>query len=769
MAQLRSLTPTASVSSRSTSSPTRSIITRSSFATPSVTKSISITSTPTPAPNHTGEIVGYSILAFFSTWFLIITVTFCGACLLSFEGVCTIMCSVGTTPAMYGRSLGVWMGSVILHCALLPLLNVVCFILGFSTGSIYRVCELGLLAIRAFQPNTQCYNLRHRNRSLPRNLLPDLPHGYPLISPPAHRYKEGPPPPWEIDAQQGGIKYKAWVHRACIQPFGCKNDGICAYQCLPSLAGRILGGCASLGIFCLVAGLQQGLIILFAIPIAGALAAFAASLLYIPAGLASVFVSCFSWEGHVYTVLPRLCERVGVVLAERTVDLVAWGLTTISLMPVYCLGLLVTRRVALSRWAIQWLHTLRTGASVPPIPETGESDESNSKGTVLLYAPPYDASQVMRFQQQPSSPVAAGIEMAVLTRSYSGRTMFIQRLQTSLYPPLGIANYYDGPASGTSIWNVGAAQTAFYPAPPSLLPPQPFGDYFTGAAMYSRTFYTSDDNNNAPPPAYTDVISSPSDHVVMNCMPMALATAAATTTCSMTDPSIQLVDTTQSTCCGCFKPLALKSTYYFIACDAKHSVCLNCYNLALHARLSNTAILSSLRNWDELLRCPWSTARVGGSGCRLVAQGNTEDTNLSLIVRRLHSALNLSEAESKVLKKPTPESGYLFALCERTLDCPGLLFNKMAAIGVEEAVVWSQCVVCGKVDAEAVKEAPVESVVAIAAVVTIEVSATPQPLPLWPSFLFSVGELPLSLPRSLVILVASPAAPAAAVGFEEMN
>ena len=427
-------------------SPSRTAsVTRSSASTPSNTRTPSPSRRASPAPNPAAAAVGWTFLAIFSAWAALLALTFGGAVVLQCQVVASAMCWAGAVPAMLGRALGVWAGTLALHGALLPAVNAALFFFGFALGAARRAAELGLLLARAFAPRARgCCG------ALPRHALPALPASFPRASPPAHRFVEGPPPPWWRDAGAGERAYRRAVGACCLRPCAYDDEGKYTFPCLPDRVAKLLHGCALLGAYLIVMCLQQGLLILLMIPLAAAVAAFLASLLYIPAGCCSVFVSCFQWEGHFYSVLPRVAERAGVVLGERAVDLLALGITAIALAPVYLVGVLSTRRVAFSPWALAWSRALHTGAAVPTEPPAGDGGARSDD------VPPPPLAHVL-------------IELpplrAVAITTGSGRNILVHQAQ-AFYAPLGIANYSGG--EGASIWNAGRG---FYPPPPPPPPP----------------------------------------------------------------------------------------------------------------------------------------------------------------------------------------------------------------------------------------------------------------------------------------------------------
>ena len=675
--------------------------------------------------------------------------TFGGALVLAFEVVVSVMCWAGAVPAMLGRSLGVWLGSLVLHCALLPLLNAALLALGFATGAGHRTAELGLLALRAFQPTARCCCCAAQGPAgLPRHVLPELPPGFPPASPPAHRYQEGPPPPWWRSEGQGSRAYQEGVEACCLKPCAYDAKGAFTYPCCPKQVGRGMTLCAWGGVYLLIACLQNGLALLLVIPLAAALAAFLASLLYIPAGCASVLVSCFLWEGHLYTVLPRLAERTGVVLGERAVDLVALAITSAVLAPVYCVGLLFTRRASLSSWALTWASTLRSGAAVPAAPAAGDK---SLQGAVLQQQNPLLVAGAQGIELPPLRP---GQSISIVTGS--GRNILIHQVST-LYAPLGIAHYSSSSGPGTSIWNAGGGWYPPPPAPPSSTP-APFmrmprvpswrGSSMSAAALVGST------------PQSSSILTG----AAMPPNPMAAALGGGGFVPPPLPPSA-------GACAGCGASLlgCAGVDYYDTVCSGGCRACRACYavNLLTYEACNlSDGKLPYVSSWEALLQCPWGG---GGAGaCTLTAQGPPgsaqsicTDTASPHCLKRLHSALALRDAagngaaaaaSEKKSQLSTP--GCMFKPCTRKPQCAGVVYARLAEAGVEALPVWSVCVVCGESEA-VVAPVAVEAPVAAAPVPVPAAAAALAAIPQWPSFLFSVGELPFSLPLRLLRLVSA--------------
>ena len=689
--------------------------------------------------------MGWSFLALFSSWGFLILLTFGGAIVLAFEVVVTVMCWAGAVPAMLGRSLGVWLGSLLLHCALLPLLNAALLALGFAVGAGHRTAELGLLALRAFQPTARCCCCGAQGPGgLPRHVLPELPPGFPPASPPAHRYQEGPPPPWWRSEGQGSRAYKEGVQACCLGPCAYNAEGTFTYPCCPQQVGKGMTLCALGGVYLLIMCMQNGLVLLLVIPLAAAIAAFLASLLYIPAGCASVLVSCFLWEGHIYTVLPRVAERTGVVLGERAVDVVALAVTSAVLAPVYCVGLLTTRRASLSSWALTWASTLRTGAPVPAAPPPADK---SLQGAVLL-------------QQNPLAPGAVGLELPALRPGQSisittgsGRNILIHQVST-LYAPLGIAHYSSSSGPGTSIWNAGGG---WYPPPP---PPPPAT---CGPAPFMRMPRVPSWRGGSPLPAALVGSSQSSSMLTGAAMPPNPLAAALDESGGFVPPPHP---PSAGACAGCGAGLVGQAGVdFFDVCSGGCKACRACYGvnlLSYEACNLSDGRLAFVSTWEALLQCPWGGGGVGA--CTLTAQGPPgtaqgicTDAASSHCLQRLNSALALREvacaggSEKQAQLPPTP--GLMFKPCTRKPQCAGVVYARLAEAGVEALPVWSVCVACG--ESEAVVAPGTVDIPAAAAPLPQAAAAAQAAIPQWPSLLSSVGELPFSLPLRLLRLVSA--------------
>ena len=747
--------------------------------------------------------------------------TFGGAIVLRCELVASVMCWAGALPAMLGRSLGVWLGALALHCALLPLVNAALFVLGFLLGAARRAAELGLLAARACQPAARCSSgcgggggergqgAQQQQLLLPRHALPALPAAFPPTSPPAHRYREGPPPPWWTSNAEGERAYRACAASCCLEPCAYDSEGTFTYPCCPKWLRSCTVNASWLGVYLIILCLQNGLALLLLVPLAAAAAAFLASLLYIPAGALSVLVSCWQWEGHVYTVLPRLAERAGVVAGERAVDAAAAALTAAVLAPLYCaVACGAGRRAGLTPWALVWARTLRTGASVPPWPP---APEKSARGGVVMgvgqqqdfyeqqqqqqqyyqqqqqQQQQYNQQQQQQQQQQQYLPaVLLQPGQALQLTTGSGRSIVIQTAQT-LYAPLGIASYSSWP--GTSIWS-GAS---YYPPPPPLPPPQqqqqqqqqpppppPSGSsggsfmtmprmlsFRSAAALSSSSSSSSGTGSGGSSGALTGAAMPPAppQWAGGEALQQRAAEQAAYPDPLGDDggacqavPSLPALPplpplpppppATAGQCRGCSAPLAPGA--YTEACTGGHRVCSSCYCGALqHPRGCNLGAdaLPGVRSWEALVQCPWGAS--DGSACALAAQpadGAPADALLPPpALARLRCALALREACSSAAH------GCAFKPCARTPACAGLVFSALPAPGVEAMAVWSVCGVCG--ESEPAAEAVAAVAVGAAPAPEPAAPALPPAVPQWPSFLFSVGELPFSLPQGLVSLV----------------
>lgn len=214
-------------------------------------------------------------------------------------------------------------------------------------------------------------------------------------------------------------------------------------------------------------------------------------------------------------------------------------------------------------------------------------------------------------------------------------------------------------------------------------------------------------------------------------------------------------------CCqGCNAPFKGPP---FTVCTAPHRVCSTCYTLNLLQGNLGDHALPIVRTWEGLLECPWGGKLLGRGGtacsCTLTAQQDKEgeggaqgvckSPTTPFSLKRLHSALVLRAAAAGAAPH-----GLVFKACTRTTGCAGVLYSLLDAPGIEAMPVWSVCAVCGENEPGVVavggEGGGVEEPVTVAPVVVV------QQVPQWPNFLFSVGELPFSLPQGMLNFVAAP-------------
>jgi hypothetical protein len=665
-----------------------------------------------------------------------------GLCIQGCGTLISFSCAAGKPSSTFGRAAGVALGSLLVHCALLPLQLAALFLFSTGVGCVRRCGDLALVLARLPFPGltgAACGCQRPRVR-----LLPAPAAGWPAVSPPAGHYKAGAPPPFD-GAERAEAAFLNWCNmERCGYEKGFNDWKIC---CPCSERGRrVLAGITLCWIYALVYIFQQGLLMLLAIPLAASLAAFIIGWVYLPLGAAATLLSApLLWQGHLYTVLPSAVERAGQASGGLCVDACAHTATWIFILPA---SLRCCRRCR--RFRCCSCAGGGGGGGGGGAPPSGERDEP-ARGDLVKFRPSPWARMWLRVladgPEKPLPPPAAPQLQTGAVLSSSG--LGGGGVGAPSWPSARLGGGGGGlrPASGRFLVSFLEGPLGVAVAAP---PPPPFSSGGAGGFQY----YTSGGGGAGAAahalltvaPAFAKVASwrgpSPGGHSVRRLVAVEVGSGHMVTTFTAPSPLAAPPLPLPPPPALCFLCGQASSPYLSLRpiCTRGHNTCLPCAAVVLRSAAANEH-LGRARFWGALAACPLSPSGAPpGAACALRLREEEEEhgTVAAGLLSpgewaRLATLRALQEA---ALRREAPLGApHDLAPCA-SQGCAGV-----AAPGV-------LCLCCGAASAATSVRAS-DGVVVEVPLAPPPPKAPPQ-LPEWPSFWETLGELPVTLPPLVV-------------------